>query len=161
MTVGGLFVVLLSLCGHPVVAQQHTPQEPPLRHTEPLDAVVADLERYIPERMESSGIPGLAIALVRDGQVAWTAGFGVTNRITGTPVTPRTAFEVASISKPVTTYAALRLVDQGRLVLDEPLAASLTTPWLPSSGYAEDITLRHVASHSAGFLTDNALLWVH
>jgi CubicO group peptidase (beta-lactamase class C family) len=152
---GGVLVVV-SLCAHSVLAHQQIPEEPPLRHAEPLEAVVADLEDFIPTHMDSSGVPGLAIALVRGGQVAWTEGFGVTNRITGTPVTPETAFEVASISKVVTAYTALRLVDQGRLTLDEPLAASLTTPWLPASDYAGVITLRHVASHSAG-LKDNDL----
>jgi CubicO group peptidase (beta-lactamase class C family) len=147
---------LTFLPGHPAGAQQDTPPEPPLRHTEPLEAVVADLERYIPERIDSSGVPGLAVALVREGRVAWAAGFGVANRITGTPVTGATAFEVASNSKVVTAYSALRLVDQGRLTLDGPLAASLSTPWLPASGYAEGITLRRVASHSAG-LKDNTL----
>ncbi len=154
----GLFLVLMSLGGYPVAAQQNSAQEPPLRHTEPFEAVVADLERYIPGRMDSSGIPGLAIALVREGRVAWTAGFGVTNRISGMSVTPETAFEVASISKVVAAYAALRLADEGRLTLDESLAASLTTPWLPPSGYAEEITLRHVASHSAGLKDNNLLL---
>jgi CubicO group peptidase (beta-lactamase class C family) len=151
-----LFPVLMAFCGQPFVAQ-HLPQEPPLRHTEPLEAVVTDLEGYVPERMDESGVPGLAIALVRDGRVVWAAGFGVANRITGTGVLPATTFEVASNSKVVTAYAALRLVDQGRLTLDESLAASLTTPWLTPSGYAEEITLRHVASHSAG-LKDNTLL---
>jgi CubicO group peptidase (beta-lactamase class C family) len=157
IAVVGLLLGLMFLCGHPAVAQQQTPPEPPLRHAEPLGAVVADLERYIPARMDASGIPGLAIALVREGRVAWAAGFGVTNRFSSTQVTPETAFEVASNSKVVTAYAALRLVDQGRLTLDEPLAASLTTPWLPPSSYAGEITLRHVASHSSG-LKDNDLL---
>ncbi|MFW2381851.1 MAG: serine hydrolase domain-containing protein, partial [Acidimicrobiales bacterium] len=124
--------------------------------TEPLDAVVADLESFIPSHMDSSGVPGLAIALVRDGQVVWTEGFGVTNRLTGEAVTPDTAFEVASISKVVTAYTALRLVDEGELTLDEPLVASLATPWLPPSDLAGEITLRHVASHSSG-LKDNDL----
>jgi CubicO group peptidase (beta-lactamase class C family) len=155
-SVGVLFFVLL-LFGHPVLGEQLDPQEPSLRHVEPLGLVVADLESYIPAQLDESGIPGVAVALIRDGQVVWTAGFGTANRVTGTPVTPETAFEVASISKVVTAYAALRLVDQGRLSLDEPLVDSLATPWLPSSGYAGEVTLRHVASHSSG-LPENDLL---
>ena len=149
LVVGGMFA-LMSLCVPSVRAHQPVPDEPPLRHTEPLETVVADLEEFIPALLDSSGVPGLAIALVRDGQVAWAKGFGVSNRITGTPVTPETAFEVASISKVVTAYTALRLVDQGHLTLDEPLAASLATQWLSVSDYASKITLRHLASHSAG-----------
>jgi CubicO group peptidase (beta-lactamase class C family) len=88
--------------------------------------------------------------------VVWSAGFGLANTITGRPVTPETVFEAASISKVVTTYTALRLVEQGRLALDEPLSARLPEPWLPHSDYADKITLRHLASHSSG-LTDNVL----
>jgi CubicO group peptidase (beta-lactamase class C family) len=56
--------------------------EPSLRISEPLEEVVADLETYIPERMSEAGVPGLSIALIRDGRIVWTRGFGVTNVIT-------------------------------------------------------------------------------
>ncbi|MFQ5571346.1 MAG: serine hydrolase [Rhodothermales bacterium] len=131
-------------------------QEPPLRHEEPVDTVIADLKGYIPERMRQAEVPGLSIALIRGGQVVWAAGFGIANTITGKPVTPTTVFEVASNSKVVTTYAALRLADQGKLSLDEPLAVYLREPWLPPSAYRDQVTLRHVASHSSG-LTDALL----
>jgi CubicO group peptidase (beta-lactamase class C family) len=135
---------------------QERPQEPPLRVSEPIAAVVADLESYIPERMREAGVPGLSIALIHDFEVAWSGGFGVKNVITGGEVTDGTVFEVASNSKVVTAYAALRLVDQGRLSLDEPIAGYLSEPWLPPSEWAERITLRHLASHSSG-LTDRLL----
>jgi CubicO group peptidase (beta-lactamase class C family) len=82
--------------------------------------------------------------------MVWTKGFGVANAFTRRPITPRTLFEVASNSKVVTAYIALRLVDQGRLSLDEPLNAYLSEPWLPLSEYRDAITLRHVLSHSSG-----------
>ena len=125
-------------------------QEPPLRLSEPTDVIVADLENYIPDYMQENRIPGVAIALIRDGKIVWTEGFGVENAITRKPVTPETAFEVASNSKVVTAYTALRLVDQGSLSLDEPLNAYLPEPWLPPSEYRDTITLRHVLSHSSG-----------
>jgi CubicO group peptidase (beta-lactamase class C family) len=90
-------------------------QEPALRLSDPIDEVVADLEDYIPERMREGDVPGLAIALIRDGEVVWTEGFGVANTITREPVRPETAFEVASNSKVVTAYTALRLVEEGKL----------------------------------------------
>jgi CubicO group peptidase (beta-lactamase class C family) len=134
---------------------QGTP-EPPLRLSEPVDAITADLEHYIRERMREGGIPGLAISLIHDGQVVWTEGFGVANIITRQPVTPETVFEVASNSKVVAAHAALRLVEQGELSLDEPLEAYLSEPWLSASEYGDQITLRHLASHSLG-LGDNVL----
>jgi CubicO group peptidase (beta-lactamase class C family) len=125
-------------------------QEPPLRLSEPVEAIVDDLERYIPEYMREQNIPGVAIALIRNGEVVWTEGFGVANTLTRRPVTPETLFEVASNSKVVTAYIALWLVDQGVLSLDEPLNAYLPEPWLPPSQYRDTITLRHVLSHSSG-----------
>jgi CubicO group peptidase (beta-lactamase class C family) len=129
---------------------QPAQQESPLRLSEPLDAVVADLDFYIPEYMRQENIPGVAIALIREGEVVWTEGFGVANTFTRRPVTPDTLFEVASNSKVVTAYIALRLVDQGVLSLDESLNAYLPEPWLPASEYRDVITLRHVLSHTSG-----------
>ncbi|NIN72465.1 MAG: serine hydrolase [Gemmatimonadetes bacterium] len=121
-----------------------------------MSSVIADLESYIPERMRAAGVPGLSIALIRDFELAWSRGFGVRNTVTGGEVRPGTVFEVASISKVVTAYTALRLVDRGRLSLDQPVTAYLSEPWLPPSQRADRITLRHLASHSSG-LTDQLL----
>lgn len=145
--VWAILVVLSALAATP------SGQEPPLRLSEPLDDIITDLESYIPERMREDGIPGLSIALIRNGQIVWTKGFGVANVITNKPVTPGTVFEAASISKVVTAYTALRLVEQGELSLDGPLNVYLPEPWLPPSDYADRITLRQLASHSSG-LTD-------
>ncbi len=149
-------VAFASMPASALAALPQSQDEQPLRYNEPLEAVVSDLEAYVQERMAEDGIPGLSIALVRDFQVVWTAGFGVKNRFTGGSVTPATAFEVASISKVVTAYAALRLVDQGRLSLNAPVASFLEEPWLPPSELGNQITLRHLASHSSG-LTDQLL----
>jgi CubicO group peptidase (beta-lactamase class C family) len=131
-------------------------QESPLKTSEPVDDIVGDLEEFIPTQMDQEEIPGAAVALIRDGEVAWVEGFGVANILTGEPVTAGTIFEVASNSKVVTAYTALRLVDQGLLSLDEPVDTTLSEPWLPPSEYGEQITLRQLASHSSG-LTDNLI----
>ncbi len=65
-----------------------------------------------------------------------------------------TVFEVASISKVIAAYAALGLVERGVLSLDEPVHHYLSQPWLPPSAYAEQITLRHLLTHTSG-LTNN------
>ena len=124
--------------------------EPPLRVSEPLEAITADLESFIPDYLQRQAIPGVGVALIRGGRVAWQAGFGVANVLTGRQVTPEHLFEVASNTKAVTAYVALRMVDQGLLSLDTPLNAYLAEPWLPPSEYRDTITLRHVLSHSAG-----------
>jgi CubicO group peptidase (beta-lactamase class C family) len=152
-TLLALLAVLLGVAAYgqaAALAAITSGQEPPLRLSEPTDVIIADLESYIPDYMQEKNIPGVAIALIRDDKIVWTEGFGVANAITRKPVTPETPFEVASNSKVVTAYIALRLVDQGKLSLDEPLNAYLPEPWLPPSEYRDTITLRHVLSHSSG-----------
>jgi len=122
-------------------------QDVPLRVSEPVDSVIADLRSYIPDRMKQAEVPGLAIALIRNNQIVWSDGFGVANRLTDRPVSSKTVFEVASISKVVTAYTALRLVEEGKLSLDEPVHTYLKKPWLPPSVFADKITLRHLLSH--------------
>jgi CubicO group peptidase (beta-lactamase class C family) len=104
--------------------------------------------------MNKAGVAGLAIALIRKNQIVWTDGFGVVNRLTGRHVSSETVFETASISKAVTAYTALRLVEKGQLSLDEPVHIHLKKPWLPPSTYADRITLRQLLSHSSGLGDD-------
>jgi CubicO group peptidase (beta-lactamase class C family) len=138
----------------------------PLRGQEPLrlDAVatvVADLEGYVPGRLAEDRIPGMAIALIRDGRVAWEGAFGVTNSITARPARAETAFPAASLGKVVVAHAALRLVDREVLGLDTPLDRYLQTPWLSDSADRARITLRQVLTHTSGlsnFLGDRKRL---
>ncbi|MFC1636324.1 serine hydrolase domain-containing protein [Planctomycetota bacterium] len=82
--------------------------------------------------------------------MAWTEGFGVKNTITRKPVTSNTLFEVASLSKVVTAYMALKLIDEGEISLTKPLHNYLSEEWMPSSAYRDSIKLNHVLSHSSG-----------
>jgi CubicO group peptidase (beta-lactamase class C family) len=116
----------------------------------PDQVLVEDLSTNIPAQMQAANVPGLSIALIRDGEVIWVDGFGVTNSITRKPVSGDTVFEVASISKAIAAYAALGLVERGVLSLDEPVQNYLSHPWLPASADAEQITLRQLLSHTSG-----------
>jgi CubicO group peptidase (beta-lactamase class C family) len=110
-----LFALLFpaaTLCQtRPQEAMTSTP-EPPLRLSETMHDVAADLDRFVPEYMHEQNIPGVSITLVRDGTIAWSKGYGVANTITREGVTEHTLFEVASNSKVVAAYIALRLADQ-------------------------------------------------
>ncbi len=66
------------------------------------------------QQLESASVPGLAIALIHQAKVTRKAGLGVTNTLTGDPVTKDSVFAVASLGKPAAAHAALRLVDLGR-----------------------------------------------
>jgi len=104
------------------------------------------------ERMAHYGVPGISVAVLRDGEVAWAQGWGTADRETGAPVTSETLFQAASISKPVAALAALSLVEEGSLSLDEPIGAYLTGWRLPENEFTADsaVTLRHLLTHSAG-----------
>jgi CubicO group peptidase (beta-lactamase class C family) len=121
-------------------------------------ASVADLagriERAVPPALQEGHVPGAAVAVVRGGRVAWTHGFGVADARTRAPVTAKTVFQVASLSKPVTAWGAVR----GVLPLDEPLR-DILRPWpLPRSDRdARGITVRRLLSHTAGLSVDGYL----
>src|SRR3954464_9444178 len=76
---------------------------------------LADLQARVPKLLEylAEAIPGISIAAILDGTVAWSAGFGVRGIGRKESVTADTLFEAASLSKPLLAYAVLRLRDAG------------------------------------------------
>ncbi|HEX8135583.1 MAG TPA: serine hydrolase domain-containing protein [Actinomycetes bacterium] len=101
--------------------------------------------------LADSTAPGLAVALVHNGRLARAMGYGLADRATGRPVTLRTRFQAASLSKPVTAWGVLRLVGQGRIGLDEPVVGHLRRWRPPPSPFdTEAITVRRLLSHTAG-----------
>jgi CubicO group peptidase (beta-lactamase class C family) len=109
------------------------------------------MEEAARQAMATSTAPGLAVALVHHGQVVWAAGHGVADRTTRQPVTPTTRFQAASLSKPVAAWGVLRLIEQGRIGLDEPVVSHLRHWRPPPSPFdADGITVRRLLSHTAG-----------
>jgi CubicO group peptidase (beta-lactamase class C family) len=120
------------------------PHDPPGSGLAP---AVADAAR---RALAESTTPGLAVALVCHGRTSWAAGYGVADQAKGQPVTPATRFQAASVSKPVTAWGVLRLVEQGRIGLDEPVVGHLRRWCPPPSPFpADDITVRRLLSHTA------------
>jgi CubicO group peptidase (beta-lactamase class C family) len=103
----------------------------------------------IPGLMREGEVPGLSIVLIRDSKIAWHRAYGLANAETRAPLTERTVFESASLTKPVFAYAVLKLVDAGVLSLDAPLAASLAEP--VADERMKRITARMVLEHTTGF----------
>lgn len=114
------------------------------------DALVATLERLVPQLMDELHVPGVGIALVRDRRIVWTRSFGVVDAVSKAPVTRETLFEAASMSKPVFATLAMQLVDRRQLDLDRPLARYVAVPWYPPAPEAARLTARHVLSHTSG-----------
>jgi len=126
----------------------------------PMARRIPELDRFIRTEMARDNIPGLAIALVHDDKVFWSEGYGVANSFTKRIVLADTPFEAASIGKPLTAYAALKLVQDGRLDLHKPLSSYLTKQFVAPSPYRDEITAWHVMTHTAG-LSNNLLEWKH
>ncbi len=106
----------------------------------------------IEERMKHYGIPGVSIAVIHNGEIAWTKGYGVTDKESQTPVTTQTLFQAAATSMPVTAYGALRLVEQGKVSLDEDVNSYLKSWLVPENEFTkeEKVTVRNLLNHSAG-----------
>jgi CubicO group peptidase (beta-lactamase class C family) len=114
------------------------------------EELTAALERLVPRLMKDGDVPGLSLAVVKDGRVLSHGAFGAKDVSTGARVGDDTIFEAASLSKPVFAYAVAKLVDAGRLDLDTSVSK-----YLPGD-YVDDprlrlITVRHVLSHTTGF----------
>ena len=104
------------------------------------------------DRMAFHRVPGVSIAVIDKGQIAWARGYGVLEAGGQRPVDSETLFQAASISKPVSTLAALALVDRGTLSLDENVNDWLVSWKVPENELTrqEKVTLRRLLSHSAG-----------
>lgn len=103
----------------------------------------------LPRLMEVAGVPGVAMAVVQDEHVTWQDFKGVADAGTRRPANADALWPAASLSKPVFAYAALKLVDEGRLDLDKPLK-SYVPDHAPADPRGDKITARHVLSHSSG-----------
>ncbi|MBL8669243.1 MAG: beta-lactamase family protein [Alphaproteobacteria bacterium] len=118
--------------------------------TQPFDAVMAAF-------MAKWRLPSGALVVAAEGRLIYARGFGEAEP--GTPATPATLFRVASLSKPLTAMAALRLVEEGRLDLDArvlPILAERFGAALPADPRWAAITLRHLLSHRGGWDRDAA-----
>ncbi len=103
------------------------------------------MDRFVREE----GVPGASLAIAHRGQLRYARGFGVADRDTGTPVRPTTRFRIASVSKPFTAVAILKLVEQGKLGVDDPVLPLLGHP-AKDPRWAR-ITVRHCLQHRGGW----------
>lgn len=83
------------------------------------------------ERMAALHITGISVAVIHNGRVEWAPGFG-TEQVGGKPVTPETRFQAGSICKPLAAMAALHLVEEGKLGLDEDANTELSSWKIPT-----------------------------
>ncbi len=121
-----------------------------------MSEITGQIDALVPPLMEANEIPGVAVALIHDGAVVWAQGYGVADRENGTAVTADTPFSVASISKALTAWEIMRMVEAGELELDAPANQYLTRWQIPALGRndANEATIRRILSHTAGLSVD-------
>lgn len=104
------------------------------------------------DRMDFYKTLGVSVAVINNGEIEWARGYGVREAGGNDAVDPETLFQAASISKPVTAMAVLKLVQEGVLNLDEDVNEKLISWKVPDSRFTrnQQVTLRNLLSHSAG-----------
>lgn len=123
-----------------------------MEHSVAPAVVVAGMGRSpgsLPERMAFYKTPGVSMAYIHNGQIAWARTYGVADP-NGAAVTVNTRFQAGSISKPVTALAVLRLVQSGKLDLDADVNRYLKSWKVPPAADGKVITLRELLTHTAG-----------
>src|SRR5690349_6971983 len=110
-------------------------------------AVHADeVDNYIKLRMQKEHIPGLSLAVVRDGRVVKARGYGYANLELSVPATPNTVYQIGSLTKQFTAAAILLLVQEQKVGLDDKISKYLDAP----SEMWKEITVRHLLTHTSG-----------
>ena len=113
---------------------------------DPLEVLIDSLALSQKEAFE---VPGLAIGIIKDNEVAYAKGFGVQGLDTKGPLTVQSLFHMASVSKPFVATAIMQLVEAGKLGLDQRLVEYLPYFTMADKRY-KDITIRHMLQHTSG-----------
>ncbi|HHU79570.1 MAG TPA: beta-lactamase family protein [Clostridiales bacterium] len=116
-----------------------------------LDEFKTHMNKRIPALMKLYKIPGCSIALVKDGEIAWTQAYGYADVESGRALTTDTPMSVQSITKSITAWGIMRLAEKGLIDLDAPVSQYLKSWQFPQSDYpTEKITIRQLLSHTSG-----------
>ena len=154
--VAALLLVLAFLAPPGAVAQQ----DRALNHKGKIEAATWPIGFPGPQQkqldlagwMKLLGVPGLSVAIIDNYKIAWTAQYGLADVSRKMKVTPETLFQAGSVSKSVNAFGLMRLVESGRLSLDDDINNKLRSWKIPNSEFTanEKVTLRRVLSHTAG-----------
>jgi len=110
------------------------------------------VDDYLAAQIAQRQIPGLSLAVIRDGKTIKSQGYGLANLELRVPVIPETVFEIGSLTKQFTATCVMMLVEEGKIALDDPVSKYLEVPeaW-------KAITVRHLLTHTSGIKTYTAL----
>lgn len=145
MELAAAFILVMALIGRPLAAQELS------------TGVTHEIDSMYRTFAVENHLPGIAYGIIIDTSLAYTGATGFSNLADSIPVTVSTAFRAASMTKSFTALAILRLRDEGRLSLDDPVSQWL--PELNSLRYLSDdapvLTIRHLLTHTGGLPQDD------
>jgi CubicO group peptidase (beta-lactamase class C family) len=150
LAVGLVFIETVGRADDPAVVQSRiTTVE---NHLIPPVRIKGRSPEKLVARMRERRVPGLSVAVINNYKLEWAKGYGLADSQTTSPVTPETLFQAASISKPVSAVAALKLVEQGVLDLDRDVNQQLKSWKVPENEFTRkhSVDLRGLLSHTAG-----------
>ena len=110
------------------------------------DDLTTKIDEFVRSEMQSQHIPGLALAVNKDGQIALAQGYGLANVELQVPVKPETVFQSGSMGKQFTATAVMMLVEDGKISLDDRINKYLKN--VPQAW--TNITVRHLLTHTSG-----------
>ncbi len=119
---------------------------------------MASVDTVIQDFMDDWNVPGMAVAIVKDGRLVFARGYGYADEARKKAVQPDSLFRIASVSKPITAVAILKLAEQGKLSLSDK-AFEILDDLEPPTGASPDsrlgdITIEHLLTHAAGWDID-------
>nr|WP_255551919.1 serine hydrolase domain-containing protein [Erythrobacter crassostrea] len=117
------------------------------------DADIQAVESHVIRSMESLGTPGVAVALIDNGEIVYMGTFGVIDIAGTSPVTRQTPFQIGSLSKSFTARAILQLAAEDKIDLVAPIASYLPTFRTRNKIQSDLITVNQVLSHTSGIST--------
>ncbi|HTK20031.1 MAG TPA: serine hydrolase [Mucilaginibacter sp.] len=141
-----LFIGLIICC---LCQAQQQSIAPELSNKDAID----HLQKDIPRLMKEANVPGMSVALIRNGKMVWSGVYGVINNDTHKPVTKQSIFEANSLSKPVFGYAVMTLVDRGKIELDKPIYTYMDSGFFDKSctdPRFKLVTTRMILSNKSG-----------
>ncbi len=119
-----------------------------------IKTLIQSIDEIVAEYMDSEHLPGVAVVIVKEGRTIYQQGYGFAHQPDQTPVNPEaTIFRIGSISKSLTALAMMRLVEEGRIGLDDEVAPyTRALGEIPNmSGSDEPVRIWHLLTHTAGF----------
>ena len=143
--------LIIASSSSPLIAQEEKSAAPT---TISAPKELADLPGRWQDAMKDLGVPGMAVAVVSGGKMIMLEVFGVRDPQAGTPVTPETAFYIASSTKSFTAMGIMQLVEQGRVDLGEPVKKYLPRFELSDAELTKGLTIRDLLSHAKGIDSD-------